>query len=79
MILPCPSLNVINGGKHGGNGLAMQEFMILPTGAKTFSHSLQIGAEVYQYLMKIIKKKYGLNATNVGDEGGFVPNVNSGE
>jgi enolase len=42
-ILPTPSFNVINGGKHGGNGLAMQEFMILPTGAKSFSHALQVG------------------------------------
>ena len=79
MILPCPSLNVINGGKHGGNGLAMQEFMILPTGAKSFTQALQVGAEVYQHLMKIIKKKHGLNATNVGDEGGFAPTVNDGD
>lgn len=43
-ILPCPSLNVINGGKHGGNGIAMQEFMILPTGANNFSHAMQVGA-----------------------------------
>lgn len=74
-ILPCPSLNVINGGTHGGNGIAMQEFMILPTGAKSFSHAMQIGAEVYQHLKKIINKKYGLSDTNVGDEGGFAPNV----
>jgi enolase len=74
-ILPCPSLNVINGGKHGGNGIAMQEFMILPTGAKSFSHAMQVGSEVYHHLMKIIKKKHGLGATNVGDEGGFAPNV----
>lgn len=67
MILPCPSLNVINGGKHAGNGLAMQEFMILPTGASSFSHAIKVGAEVYQHLMKIIKKKHGPNATNVGD------------
>lgn len=66
-VLPVPSFNVINGGKHAGNGLALQEFMIMPTGAKTFSDALRIGAEVYHTLMKIIKKKYGLNATNVGD------------
>lgn len=66
-VLPCPSLNVINGGKHGGNGIAMQEFMILPTGAKNFSHAMQVGTEVYHHLMKIIKKKHGLSATNVGD------------
>lgn len=73
--MPVPSLNVINGGKHAGNKLAMQEFMILPTGAKSFSHALQIGAEVYHSLKKVIQKKYGLDATNVGDEGGFAPNI----
>ena len=78
-ILPCPSLNVINGGKHGGNGLAMQEFMILPTGAKSFSEAMRAGTEVYHNLMKIIKKKHGLAATNVGDEGGFAPNVENGD
>jgi enolase len=52
--------------------------MILPTGAKNFSHAMQVGAEVYHHLMKIIKKKHGLNATNVGDEGGFAPNVPDG-
>lgn len=77
-VLPCPSFNVINGGKHGGNGIAMQEFMILPTGAKNFTHAMQVGTEVYHNLMKIIKKKHGLNATNVGDEGGFAPNVGDG-
>jgi enolase len=77
-VLPTPSFNVINGGKHGGNGLAMQEFMILPTGASSFTHAMRAGSEVYHHLMKIIKKKYGLNATNVGDEGGFAPTVNDG-
>lgn len=70
-----PSLNVINGGKHAGNKLAMQEFMILPTGAKSFTEAMQIGAEVYHSLKKVIQKKYGLDATNVGDEGGFAPNI----
>jgi enolase len=78
-ILPCPSFNVINGGKHGGNGLAMQEFMILPTGAKSFTEAMKAGSEVYHHLMKIIKKKHGLAATNVGDEGGFAPNVDDGD
>lgn len=72
-ILPCPAFNVINGGKHGGNGIAMQEFMILPTGASSFSHAMRAGAEVYQHLQKIIKKKYGIGSINVGDEGGFAP------
>ena len=73
MMLPCPSFNVINGGKHGGNGIAMQEFMILPTGADSFTNAMKAGAEVYQHLMKIIKKKYGIGSINVGDEGGFAP------
>jgi len=52
--------------------------MILPTGATSFTHAMRAGSEVYHHLMKIIKKKYGLNATNVGDEGGFAPTVNDG-
>jgi len=51
----------------------MQEFMLLPTGANTFSEAMQYGAEVYHALKKVIKKKYGMDATNVGDEGGFAP------
>jgi len=74
-VLPVPSLNVINGGKHAGNRLAMQEFMILPTGAQSFSHSMQIASECYHSLKSVIKKKYGIDATNVGDEGGFAPNI----
>lgn len=75
MLLPVPSLNVINGGTHAGNKLAMQEFMILPVGASTFREAMKMGAETYQYLKKVIKKKYGLDATSVGDEGGFAPNI----
>ena len=75
MILPVPALNVINGGTHAGNKLAMQEFMILPTGASSFTEAMKMGAEVYQNLKKVIKKKYGLDATSVGDEGGFAPNI----
>jgi enolase len=71
--MPVPSLNVINGGKHAGNKLAMQEFMILPTGASSFSEGLRMGVEVYQTLKKVIAKKYGGDAVNVGDEGGFAP------
>nr|QGQ56615.1 enolase [Cryptocaryon irritans] len=74
-VLPVPSFNVINGGKHAGNKLAMQEFMILPTGAKSFKEAMQIGAEVYHNLKKVIQSKYGLDATNVGDEGGFAPSI----
>lgn len=78
-VMPVPALNVINGGKHAGNGLAFQEFMILPTGANSFRNALRVGTEVYHHLMKIIKKKYGQNATNVGDEGGFAPDVPGAE
>jgi enolase len=78
-ILPVPSFNVINGGSHAGNQLAIQEFMILPTGAGSFREAYQIGAEVYQNLKKVILSKYGLNATNVGDEGGFAPDFSNTE
>ncbi|KAJ1991779.1 phosphopyruvate hydratase [Dimargaris cristalligena] len=74
-VLPVPSFNVINGGSHAGNKLAMQEFMILPTGAKSFTEAMQMGSEVYHHLKTVIKKKYGQDATNVGDEGGFAPNI----
>uniref|UniRef100_A0A1D1ZHI1 phosphopyruvate hydratase n=1 Tax=Anthurium amnicola TaxID=1678845 RepID=A0A1D1ZHI1_9ARAE len=74
-VLPVPAFNVINGGSHAGNKLAMQEFMILPTGAKSFSEAMKIGSEVYHALKSVIKAKYGQDATNVGDEGGFAPNI----
>merc|ERR1719420_1857936 len=70
-VMPVPSFNVINGGSHAGNRLACQEFMILPLGAKSFKEALQVGAEVYHNLKKCVNKKYGQDATNVGDEGGF--------
>ncbi|CAO3590999.1 unnamed protein product [Absidia cylindrospora] len=74
-VLPVPSFNVINGGSHAGNNLAMQEFMIMPTGAKSFSEAMKIGSEVYHTLKGVIKAKYGQDATNVGDEGGFAPSI----
>lgn len=77
LILPVPSFNIINGGSHAGNSLAMQEFMILPVGVSSFSEAMRAGAEVYHNLKSIIKKKYGQDATNVGDEGGFAPNISS--
>merc|ERR1712144_126854 len=70
-VLPVPSFNVINGGSHAGNRLACQEFMILPVGASSFKEAMQIGAEVYHNLKAVTKKKYGQDACNVGDEGGF--------
>ena len=71
--LPVPVMNVINGGKHAGTGLKMQEFMIIPTGAKSFSESLRIGVEIYHALKGVILAKHGRSAINVGDEGGFAP------
>jgi enolase len=74
-VMPVPSFNVINGGSHAGNKLAMQEFMILPIGASNFKEALRMGAECYHHLKKVIKEKYGQDAVNVGDEGGFAPNI----
>nr|CAH7732840.1 unnamed protein product [Callosobruchus chinensis] len=75
IILPVPAFNVINGGSHAGNKLAMQEFMILPTGATSFTEAMRMGSETYHHLKKVIKDKFGLDATAVGDEGGFAPNI----
>uniref|UniRef100_A0A671Y966 phosphopyruvate hydratase n=1 Tax=Sparus aurata TaxID=8175 RepID=A0A671Y966_SPAAU len=75
LVLPVPAFNVINGGSHAGNRLAMQEFMVLPVGAESFRDALRMGAELYQTLRGVIKEKYGQDATNVGDEGGFAPNI----
>merc|ERR1719191_1857007 len=69
LVLPVPAFNVINGGSHAGNQLAYQEFMILPTGAKTFAEAMRMGAETYQHLKKICIKEFGQGAVNVGDEG----------
>jgi len=74
-VLPVPSFNVINGGKHAGNNLAMQEFMIMPVGASSFKEAMRLASETYHHLKKVIKVKYGQDATNVGDEGGFAPNI----
>jgi enolase len=74
-VLPVPSFNVINGGAHAGNKLAIQEFMILPIGAPNFREALRMGAETYHALKGVIKAKYGQDAVNVGDEGGFAPNI----
>nr|AAU95200.1 enolase [Oncometopia nigricans] len=75
IVLPVPAFNVINGGSHAGNKLAMQEFMILPTGASSFTEAMKMGSEVYHHLKKVINTKFGLDATAVGDEGGFAPNI----
>jgi len=73
--LPVPAFNVINGGEHAGNRLAFQEFMILPVGAPSFREAVRYGAEVYHTLKAVIKEKYGADACNVGDEGGFAPAI----
>ena len=73
--LPVPMMNIMNGGKHADSGLTVQEFMIMPVGAKTFSECMRMGVEVYHNLKKVLKEK-GLS-TAVGDEGGFAPNVSS--
>jgi enolase len=75
--LPLPMMNIVNGGAHAGNNLDIQEFMILPVGAKTFSQALQMGAETFHALKGLLKKA-GLN-TAVGDEGGFAPDLESNE
>lgn len=75
IIMPVPAFNVINGGSHAGNKLAMQEFMLLPTGAANFKDAMKMGSEIYHNLKNVIKAKYGLDACNVGDEGGFAPNI----
>jgi enolase len=75
--LPVPLMNIFNGGKHADNGIAIQEFMIVPTGFDRFSESLRAGVEVFHHLKKILHKK-GLT-TAVGDEGGFAPRLEAGE
>ncbi|RZN36721.1 MAG: phosphopyruvate hydratase [Methanosarcinales archaeon] len=74
--LPCPTMNVLNGGEHAGNDLAIQEFMVQPRGASSCTEAIRIGAEVYHELKKILTAKYGAVAGNVGDEGGYAPPMN---
>ncbi|MBL7842641.1 MAG: phosphopyruvate hydratase [Cyclobacteriaceae bacterium] len=75
--LPVPMMNILNGGSHADNAIDFQEFMVMPVGADTFSEALQMGAEVFHTLKKVLHDK-GLS-TNVGDEGGFAPNLKSNE
>lgn len=75
--LPVPMMNVINGGSHADNGLDVQEFMIVPWGASSFSEALRWGSETFHHLKKLLKKR-GL-ATNVGDEGGFAPAIDAND
>lgn len=76
-VIPTPMMNIINGGKHADNNVDFQEFMIMPTGAKTFAESLRMGTEVFHTLKTVLKKR-GYN-TAVGDEGGFAPDLKSNE
>lgn len=75
--LPVPMMNILNGGSHADNGIDFQEFMVMPFGAETFSDSLRMGTEVFHTLKKVLKSR-GLS-TNVGDEGGFAPGIQSNE
>ena len=77
--LPIPLMNIINGGKHAGNDLSFQEFMVIPAGFRTFKDALRCGAEIYHALRLRLEAKYGKSAINVGDEGGFAPPINSVE
>jgi enolase len=74
-VMPVPCMNILNGGVHAGNPLDVQEFMILPIHAQSFSEALRMCAETYQTLKLIVKHVYGSSAQNVGDEGGFAPPV----
>ncbi len=76
-ILPIPMMNILNGGAHADNKIDFQEFMVMPVGAKSFSEGLQWGVEIFHALKTVLKKK-GFS-TNVGDEGGFAPNIQSNE
>lgn len=76
-ILPVPMMNILNGGAHADNKIDFQEFMIMPFGAQSFSEALQMGTEVFHHLKTILKKKG--YSTNVGDEGGYAPNIQSNE
>lgn len=76
-VLPVPMMNILNGGVHADNNVDVQEFMVVPTGAKVFSDALRMGAEIFHTLKQVLKDK-GLN-TSVGDEGGFTPNLKSNE
>lgn len=73
--LPIPMMNILNGGSHADNAIDFQEFMVMPVGAESFSQSLRMGTEIFHHLKAVLKSK-GL-ATNVGDEGGFAPNLRS--
>jgi enolase len=76
-LLPIPMMNIINGGSHADNSIDFQEFMIMPVGASSFTDGIRMGTEVFHHLKKVLKSKN--YSTNVGDEGGFAPNLKSNE
>jgi enolase len=76
-VLPVPMMNILNGGSHADNGIDFQEFMVMPVGAHSFSQGLRMGVEIFHHLKKVLKDKG--YSTNVGDEGGFAPNMKSNE
>src|SRR5664279_3761397 len=76
-LLPIPMMNILNGGSHADNSIDFQEFMIMPVGASSFTDAIRMGAEVFHNLKNVLKKKG--YSTNVGDEGGFAPNLKSNE
>lgn len=76
-VLPIPMMNILNGGSHADNKIDIQEFMVMPVGATSFSEGLQMGTEVFHHLKAVLKSKG--HSTNVGDEGGFAPNLGSNE
>ncbi|NQT76375.1 MAG: phosphopyruvate hydratase [Bacteroidetes bacterium] len=76
-VLPIPMMNILNGGSHADNSIDFQEFMIMPVGASSFSEGIRMGVEVFHHLKAVLKA--GGHATNVGDEGGFAPNLSSNE
>jgi enolase len=76
-LLPIPMMNILNGGSHADNSIDFQEFMVMPVGASSFSQALRMGAEVFHHLKAVLKKQG--YSTNVGDEGGFAPNLKSNE
>jgi enolase len=75
--LPVPMMNILNGGSHADNSIDIQEFMVMPVGASSFSEGLRMGTEIFHHLKKVLKSKG--YSTNVGDEGGFAPNLKSNE
>ncbi|XP_071701572.1 cytosolic enolase 3-like [Rutidosis leptorrhynchoides] len=76
-VLPVPAFTLISGGKHAGNSLALRDIMILPIGARRFEEALQMGSETYHHLKAVIIEKYGAHETNVGEDGGFAPDISS--